>query len=126
MKKILIILICVLSIPISYGRDKGFAIECTSSNIEIKKILSFIEIGVDKRVRYLETEAQTMWDSHEWENGSITVSSFIKMKGDAYASLISFIKIDMGPMVGEFVNMSDSTNPVSMQCRIWSPQTRNK
>ena len=116
----------MLSISISYGRDKGFAIECSSSNIEIKKILSFIEIGVDKRVRYLETEAQTMWDSHEWENGSVTVNSFIKMKGDAYASLISFIKIDMGSMVGEFVNMSDFTNPVSMQCRRWSPQTRNK
>jgi len=126
LKKLLLILTCTLAIPTSYGRDRGFAIECTPSSNGIKKILSFFEIGIDKRVRYLEAGAQTMWDSHEWANGSVTVNSFIQPKGNTEASLISFIKIDMETMVGEFTNMSDSSNSISMQCQRWSPQTRNK
>lgn len=126
MKKLLLILACALAIPISYGRDRGFALECTSTNNGIKQILSFFETGIDKRVRYLEAGTQTMWDTHAWENGYVTVSSFIQMKGNTEASLISFTKIEFQTMVGEFVRMSDSSKVVSMQCQRWSPQTRNK
>ncbi|PCI79429.1 MAG: hypothetical protein COB20_04745 [SAR86 cluster bacterium] len=126
MKKLLLILACTLAIPISYGRDTGFAIECTPSNNGLKQILAFFEIGIDKRVRYLEAGTQTMWDNHEWENGYVTVSSFIQTKGNTEASLISFTKIELETMIGEFVSMSDSSNTISMQCQRWSPQTRNK
>ena len=126
LKKLLLILICTLAIPASYGRDRGFAIECTPSNNGIKQILSFFETGIDKRVRYLEAGTQTMWDSHEWENGYVTVSSFVRMKGNTEASLISFTKIELGTMLGEFVRISDSSKVVRMQCQRWSPQTRNK
>ena len=52
LKKLLLIMICTLAIPVSYGRDRGFAIECTPLNNDIKQILSFFETGIDKRVRY--------------------------------------------------------------------------
>lgn len=126
MKKLLLILICTLAIPVSYGRDRGFAIECTPSNNGIKQILSFFETGIDKRVRYLEAGTQKMWDSHEWEVGYVTVSSFIQLEGDTEASLISLMKIELETMLGEFVRMSDSSKVVRMQCQRWSPQTRNK
>lgn len=126
LKKLLLIFICTLAIPVSYGRDKGFAIECMSSNNGIKQILSFFETGIDKRVRYLEAGTQTMWDSHEWEVGYVTVSSFIQLKGDTEASLISLMKIELETMLGEFVRMSDSSKVVRMQCQRWSPQTPNK
>ena len=29
LKELLLILICTLAIPVSYSRDRGFAIECT-------------------------------------------------------------------------------------------------
>lgn len=126
MKKLLLILICTLAIPVSYGRDRGFAIECTPSKNGIKQILSFFETGIDKRVRYLEAGTQKMWDSHEWEVGYVTVSSFIQLEGDTEASLISLMKIELETMLGEFVRMSDSSKVVRMQCQRWSPQTRNK
>ena len=126
LKKLLLILICTLAIPVSYGRDRGFAIECTPSNNGIKQILSFFETGIDKRVRYLEAGTQTMWDSHEWGIGYVTVSSFVQMKGNTEASLISFTKIELETMLGEFVRMSDPSKVVRMQCQRWSPQTRNK
>jgi hypothetical protein len=126
LKKLLLIMICTLAIPVSYGRDRGFAIECTPSNNGIKQILSFFETGIDKRVRYLEAGTQTMWDSHEWGIGYVTVSSFVQMKGNTEASLISFTKIELETMLGEFVRMSDSSKVVRMQCQRWSPQTRNK
>jgi hypothetical protein len=96
------------------------------SNNDIKQILSFFETGIDKRVRYLEAGTQTLWDSHEWGNGYVIVGSFIQTKEKTEASLISFMKIELETMVGEFVRMSDSSNVVSMQCQRWSPQTRNK
>ena len=125
-KKLLLILICTLAIAVSYGRDRGFAIECTPLNNDIKQILSFFETGIDKRVRYLEAGTKTMWDSHEWGIGYVTVSSFVQMKGNTEASLISFMKIELETMLGEFVRMSDSSKIVRMQCQRWSPQTRNK
>lgn len=126
LKKLLLILICTLAIPASYGRDRGFAIECTPPNNGIKQILSFFETGIDKRVRYLEAGTQTMWDNHEWEVGYVTVSSFIQREEDTEASLISLMKIELETMLGEFVRMSDSSKVVRMQCQRWSPQTRNK
>ena len=126
LKELLLILICTLAIPVSYGCDRGFAIECTPLNNDIKQILSFFETGIDKRVRYLVAGTQTMWDSHEWEVGYVTVSSFIQLKGDTEASLIWLMKIELETMLGEFLRMSDSSKVVRMQCQRWSPQTRNK
>ncbi len=126
MKFIFIALACALASSISYGRDSGFALECSAIETGQTQIISFLEVDTDKRVRYLETESRTMWDSHEWLSNKFIVRSFMQVKGDGDASLISYIEIEKDTLAASFFSLVDPIRTIKMQCQRWTPQSRNK
>lgn len=108
------------------GRDTGYALECTAVDGGVPKLFSFIEDGVEKRVRFLEVGSRTMWDSHEWNGTMLTIKSHVHAKEESEAAVTSIMNIDMDTMRASFQNTSNSADVVQMQCERWSPQIRNK
>jgi hypothetical protein len=125
-KKYLALFIFALTTMSVYGRDTGYVLECVIDESGLKQIISFLENDTDKRVRFLETATNTMWDTHEWESDIVTIRSFTQAKGMSEASLISSIEINMKTMLAKFVRQSEPASVTHMQCQRWSPQIRNK
>jgi len=119
-------LACGLIALTTHARDIGYALECVAEDSVQKLIISFLETGVDKRVRFLETVNGAMWDSHHWSNGNVTVNNFVQAKESSEASVISFINIELETMRASFVRLNNTDEVTDMQCQRWSPQTRNK
>lgn len=63
----LLILACTfLFAHLATARDTGYAMECVADAASPKIIVSFLENGVNKRVRYVKNATGEMWDEHEW------------------------------------------------------------
>lgn len=126
MKLVLVALACALLTQIVYGRDSGFALECASIENGQTQIISFLEEDIDKRVRYIETDSRSMWDSHEWQIDKFHIISYMQLKGEEAASIVSTIEIDRETLEAEFVPTSTPNEITKMQCERWAPRIRNK
>lgn len=88
-------------------------------------MISFLETGVDKNVRYLETATDTFWDNHEWQDDKLVVKSLRQPKGGA-VELISFVEVDKDTLSAKFFKSGSLELPTQLQCRQWEPKSSNK
>ena len=108
------------------AQENGYALECTSIDSTQTHLLSFLESGVDKRVRFIETSTRAMWDTHEWQDNTVTIKSFVQPNGEDQPTLVSYFQIDMSDMSAVLVREGESAEPLNLSCARWSPRVRNR
>lgn len=126
LRKIALALACTLAAGSAFGQDHGYALECTATETGQKHLLSFLEDGKNKRVRFLQTATGTMWDTHEWGYGTLLISSFSMPSGETEPSLLSTFEITLDTLSGKLTEASKDNKVTALQCAKWSPRTRNK
>ncbi len=129
MNRFLLLAFTLLITQPALARDTGYAMECMADAASPKMLVSFLENGVNKRVRYVKNASGEMWDDHEWLADRFFVRSFRQSKDAAAPILVSSLEIERseiepGSLSAVFVQ--DDATSTNLQCRRWSPQMRNK
>lgn len=129
MNRFLILLPAMLVMQTALARDTGYALECEADASSVKLIVSFLETGVDKRVRYVKNASGEMWDEHEWQVDRFIVRSFTHSKDAAAPVLVSTLEIEWLETEGDSLKavfVQDGAATANLRCQQWSPQMRNK
>jgi hypothetical protein len=122
-------LVLALLSSVAYGRDVGYALECSAADGSSRQLITFLENGVNKRVRYLESGNRAMWDSHEWNDTAVTVRSMVQIRGEGEPKVEAYVEIDTRSLRARFIRLggvAGGAAAIDMQCQRWRPETRNK
>ena len=93
MNRFLFLAITILFMQPTLARDTGYAMECVADADSPKMIVSFLETGVNKRVRYVKNASGEMWDEHEWLADRFFVRSFRQSTDAPVPVLVSSLEV---------------------------------